>query len=553
MTYDTTDELLRVVINNKNIFSVGESGMEIINDSEPLEMIMTDETSIVFPEDNPLVITSVTPLIVDTSITQLNQSNFPTIIYITSPLTGSLPVDTGIESLTISNFPTQIEISDWDDIIDGNIQVGLLHTESDTRNIVTEETMNMLALSTDRYSHSLPFDKQFMSQAVLIYSSQYPLWSTPDEIDVLEDAESVDSVATVTDYGLEINQSIAGTHTQLCRFYTPIQGRTMFIYSFVNPHRNLEEVSWTHEFGLVDKDGNRIRIEMFFSGVVANTYIKILVDMLDQSGATTTMTILQSNFGIDMMGGTGGEDNPSGFEYKGNSSGGKFWIMTDSQYHYTFGLLSGTNLIPFHSFSLAGTVASSLLGHRLTAYRPYFKTYRETIGTATSLMWHGFTIYKDSETIATPINQSIYVLKTNSETDTFYPILIMRYRDPTEYVGNIQLKTMTMKSAINMRIQIRYGNSANSLVYTGESFVNYAGNIEYDIDADTISDTSGHVILSFVLLADEMLTVDLSDLIGWEYFNYDYAMTESSEICVEMLHSSAIPQDCTIICNFTQF
>ena len=437
--------------------------------------------------------------------------------------TQEILVDTGLTELGISSFPaTNANV----DIVAQTLPV--LQVSSGSTDIASEDTLQQIINSISAYKATNPLEEKLYSQANLIYDSNYKGINS-NSILFMEDENTSGTMSGIDDYGLRLFSIMTGsTYERLLRFFPYRGGRTLYVYTCSNVNFAAGVTTeFFHKVGLQESSSQQIFFNIYCSrdsGGVSLGFLQIVVQSTAQDLSTVVKTINQNEFNIDIIDGTG----PSGFTYESEWATQKFFILTDDNLHYTFGLINGFNLIPIHSFSQNDIVGSLSEGGRLGAHRPFYEIVASVAPASLALDFLGFSIYKD---LKINYKNSYTIIGNNTNIDGTVlgiPFLALRYRDISRYRGNIQITDLNTQSNRIRRIFIYYGTPNNPLVLVGATWSNTLGNIQYDTGATSYT-SGGNQIASFKIRAG-INNILLEDIIDWKLFGYDGDFTGRTEI-----------------------
>ena len=518
---------------------------------------------------------------VETGLTEIGISNFPSIQEIST--TQTIDVDTGLTEIGISNFPAIQEINTTQtiDVDTGLTELGISSFPTATANVdIVAQTLTDIQISSNNFVIASedtaeyinrnsnaniginPLEEKLYSQANCIYQSNYRGLTEPEDQRFYESELKVGGgTIEYSEFGLAITHLVNNEYSRYVRFFPYRDGKTLYVYTCSGPaySDDINTIFYDYEFGLEEKGGKQIkfdvRAKMNDGGIgVSNGSIRISIDMTSHSGTDVTETILQSNFNIDRIDGTGPSDeNPSGYNYFSEWASQKFYILTDNNLHYTFGLINGKNLIPVHSFSqddIKGDIAN---GSRLRPHRPYF--YSKRAGTFTGVRefdWLGFSIYKD----VTPSFTNSFTINGFQNNVTSIaegvPVIALRYRDFSKYRGNIQLARLSVNTNRVSRIKVYYGTPDDPLTITGSTFSNTVGNVEYDTAGTAVTSGTGKLVWS-IIVDSPVTRINLLEELSWRLFGYNYDMTDRTEILFTCQSLSAATGNINWDLSFYQF
>jgi hypothetical protein len=216
-----------------------------------------------------------------------------------------------------------------------------------------------------------------------------------------------------------------------------------------------------------------------------------------------------------------------------------------------FGLINGINLIPVHSYFIH---SSSSGGVVFQQKRPYVNVLNND-ASSVQVNFGGFSIYKD-------VDISLGLTKffsgsmasvppfTNPAITDSKPMFTIRYRDVTNYRGNIQPKTLSISSNRNLKVFIVYGNSSTTISLTGSTFANTIGNLSYDTAATAY--VSGGVLIYAIAIASGVTTLSLDPIIDWRLMGYNYNMSVSNQLLFSVASLSG-NANITWIFNYSEF
>ena len=321
------------------------------------------------------------------------------------------------------------------------------------------------------------------------------------------------------------------SYKRIVRFFPNIDGKNLYVFTINNISFTSgfdPGLEYNYEFGLETKNGDKVRILLEITeGSVVNSTISIIVDMYTHLLTTSvTETILQTDFNIDKIDGTGPSNtNPSGYNYFHEWASQKFFILSDNNLHYTFGLINGKNLIPIHSFSQDNIRGDFLNGSRFAAHRPYFFSERMdsiTAGFNPQFDFGGFSVYSDM----LPCYKTHHVISTfrsfAASISAEVPLIAIQLRgNGDKYRGNIELLNLNIVASRRSRIFFYYGIDGE-IMLTGSSFVNFVGNVSYDISST--SWTGGKQIHSAQIRNNRPNLINLKNIIGYQKFGYSEDM-----------------------------
>ena len=429
--------------------------------------------------------------------------------------TQTILVDTGLTELGISSFPVaNVNV----DIVAQTLSE--LQVSSGSTDVASEETLQEISNSLSAYNGTNPLEEKLYSQPNCIYQSNYKgMFSSRNQLYFEHEIGTGAYDYNHTSFGLTVFDLLAGRdYKRITTFFPYRGGKTLYVYTLSNADfPNTETTEIVYEMGLEEIGGNNVRIQANCLNTTGTSggSIDIYVTMTAQDSSTVTKSFIgASNFNIDIIDGTG----PSGFTYDPEWSNQKFFILTDDNLHYTFGLINGFNLIPIHSFSQNDVVGSLTEGSRLAAHRPYWKVITNQADSERSMDIHGFSIYKDSE-ISYKSSHTITGSNTNIDgTTNGVLFLALRYRDIARYRGNIQPISLNVESDRVRRIFIYYGSPATPVSIVGASWTSL-GNIEYDTSGTSF--TSSGATYSFQINSGNT-SISLEDIIDWKFFGYNY-------------------------------
>jgi len=488
---------------------------------------------------------------VDTGLTEIAVNNFPAIQEINT--TQTIDVDTGLTEIAISSFPV--------DNLNVNIAEQTLadiQISSNNLPIATENTLLNINRNVNPYIGINPLEEKLFSQAKCIYQSNHKGLNSVsyNTINFLENENILNTDVTYTDYGIEIDHQLTlpNLYERSVNFYTYIGGRTLYIYDFSNvDFSNLDDIIYEYEFGLRDwSQGKHLSFFITCDGTTPSTSsISIVIAGTTITGGNATETILQSQFNIDQIDGTGPSNtNPSGYNYTLNWLTNKFFILTDDKTHYTFGLINNYNLIAIHSWSQNIPVSTEPLLFR--ANRPYFLSRKLDTIQRYAFDFLGFTIYKDTlpnYKIMHNITNSKLAIDTSSVN--VYPLVSLRYANTFEYDGNIQLKDIFINTNKILRFTVIYGTAYDSIQQSatwGETI----GNLDYDIAATSYLDSSGTIINSFIVNSG-VNEISLVDIVDWKLFGYNESHSYQTQLLFGFKNLGSGTADVEYSLNFWQF
>ena len=423
-------------------------------------------------------------------------------------------VDTGLTEIGISQWPaTNMNI----DIVAQTLPS--LNIQSANKDIASEDTLQEINNSVSPYLGINPLEEKLYSKANLIYESNYRTeQETEDQYWYEVDFLSAGTSVAYTDYGLNINiTAFIGAYTRRLRFYPPIDGNTLFVYTLNSPPLDTTSVqNFNHTFGLEGLNGASIEILVGTGEQITETLRIQISGFLNDGSLASIPTISNSSFNIDTVDGNG----PSGYDFFARQSGtdgwatNKFFIFTDNHLHYTFGLINGINLIPMHSFQITSSPT------RFTAMKPVYSVLRFDSSTENPTHdWLGFSIYSN----ITDITKCFKAIFSISEEKTFTvstdePLIALRYIQLDKYLGNIQLLKFYITTEKTSYISIYYSVD-NEISLTGSTFSGSAGGvIVYDTDATAW--TGGKKIYSQRITNGEPNEIDLMKIISYQMFGY---------------------------------
>ena len=471
----------------------------------------------------------------------------------------TIQVDTGLTELGISSFP----------ITNANINISAqslpnIQIQSNNENIMTESTSTLINRNVNENIGINPFEEKLYSISKSIYKSNYRgLQESDQQLFYEAEASTGAPIILYNNYGVQANLATGETYERITRFFPYRHGKTLYTYTMSNiSFSSAFPYEFDYEFGLKERDGNRICFLVHCEGGagLGSPTISILIEMTNESGSMITQTISQSSFNIDIIDGTGpSSSNKSGYTYFGNWATNKFFILTDENLHYTFGLINGTNLIPCHSFSQNDVKGEFSEGQLFAPHRPYFRAERlDSVVGVRTFTWYGFEIYKD-----TTLSLINFINSTFSGTiagipflfpvvvTSTAPLFLIRYR-ATDYYGNVQLGTFHINTNRTCVISIIYGNDESPIVTIGGGAGTNLGNINYD--TGPTSYTSGGYVLYQSTILSGVTEFKLDDYFNtWKLFGFDQSVSTRNEILFTIASVSGAAGTADWNMNFNQF
>jgi len=519
-------------------------------------------------------ITTAQTIDVDTGLVDIAISNFPAIQEIDTAQT--INVDTGLVDIAISNFPAIQEISTAQtiDVDTGLVEIGIseypagnvsiniadqtlnaISAESAGEKIQTESSANILQMYTNKNMGINPLTENFLNKFECIYNSNYSAEELIYDKNWYESFGYAGATSVAfSDYGsMEItffNTNILNFFRQHIRFYPYIDGQTMYVYNIAGYATGgpapTDIDDHTFEFGLENSFFDKLKINVVHGIAIAGT-ISIVIEF---AAPTNTLTILQSEFNIDKLDGTGASE----FIYNNNWHTNKFFILTDNNFHFIFGLINGINFIPFHSFSQNNVVSDFSVGPRINAYRPIFTITRNDNTNnidETKIHWLGFSIYKNTA----PIYKLLHTVSNLVNIDTSIlanerPLIAFRYRTITEYIGNAQFRKMIIYTLYNFRLNFYFGFD-NNLNITGSTFANTQGNLEYDTAGTSF--TGGVLMYSIITNSVQLTEINLEKILDWKQIGFDAGFTQKNIVLITINPFDTGTSTVQYSINFSEF
>ena len=409
------------------------------------------------------------------------------------------------------------------DIVDVSANVtNVVDTSSNITNIIQTNWKQVNDASFNLYNL---FEYTYGNLNKLIYTSNYRgLQETNDQL-YFEDEDNTSTDISYAITGLDIStNALNDSYKRITRFFTPNTGKSLYIISLTSDHKTTfttEEILF--EFGLENFDqDSTLKFQVNINSDGTSGYIKLQIVLLNASASpeTPTRDISQNEFNIDIIDGTG----ISGFTYESRWHNQSFFILTDDNLSYIFGLSNGYKLIPVHSFNLAAEYEVFPIGGRTDAYRPFYSlTRNDSNGTSVSYCISNMSIFKDTELVYG--TQNTIDSSRNDISINELPILSTRYFDVTKYRGNIQLYQLAIYTSKISRLKIYYGRNTD-LTLTTPTWTQ-ENNIAYDFSSNTFS---GGTEIYSTLLKTEINIIDLISIIDYKLFGYDNDLSNSNII-----------------------
>lgn len=387
---------------------------------------------------------------------------------------------------------------------------------------------------------SSPNMESLLSELKIIYNSNYRGLQETDDQEYFE----TDGGSAFKTYspqgGLIIDLMELDNYKRICRFFTYLGGRTLYVFNTSNPSFSAND-QFLQFYGLEEKLGHQIRFKLSaqFSGI---STIEIIIDSTSNLGIKITKTITQAEFNVDKIDGTG----ISQFTYEPHYQNTKLFILTDDNTFYIFGVLSNNRLIPIHHFIQNEITAATTNGSRFGHHRAYMDFEREDGNISVNLISNlGLTIYKDT---LPSYNSSITIIDNFTVSSSNDPFMAIQFVDITKYRGNVQIRTFTSHCNKPFLIRIYLGRDSN-LSITGGSFTQLR-NIEYNT---TMTSFSGGVLIYSFLIPEGFASTDLTEFLDWKLFSYDLNMTVSNVLLFTANELAAGQDSFDFTLNLSQF
>lgn len=404
----------------------------------------------------------------------------------------------------------------------GGVDVG-------TQRVVIASDQPILELS-DVYPHSF-------QNFTLIHNSNYAkLENTDNEYyEAILSAGFISPVITKTGY-LFTFSNITDEFVHYSRFHSS-GSKLLYLFSFSSGvFDGISSRQITSNIGLDSVLSNTLmRAHFLFVLADANlgtSKINIVIYSRDLTGTVQIDTIVQENFNIDKIDGTG----KSGFNLNLNFASQEFWILHSGN-ELLFGLKFHDVYIPIHSFNgeKLNITATSSTGLDLPQnYRYRIQAVRDDNESGDLYInFHHVKILSDSANIYYNTYQVDNTLLITDLLET--PIFTIGFLDGLSDYGNITLTELQIHSDKLCKLNIRRGRN-NDLVLVG-SIPTMKNNIEYDISATSYS-TSG-IIIQTIIIESGLTTIDLSKYIDWRLFGYNnnYSFSDLVSFSIQNLET----------------
>lgn len=373
------------------------------------------------------------------------------------------------------------------------------------------------------------FDNTYGNLPKLVYTSNYRgLQETNDQL-YFEDESNNSVTVSYENSGLElIFNALNDNYKRITRFFAPHTGKSLYIISLTADHIDTNAKEMLFEFGLESFDTlSTLKFKIIINSD-GSGYINIeLTPYKADNTAGTVRDISQNDFNIDPIDGTG----ISEFTYENRWHNQSFFILTDDNLSYIFGLSNGKKLIPVHSFNLADEYALFPAGGRTGAYRMFYYLNRnDALGDDIRYMISSVRIFKDTNIVyhtSNSIDNSLNSIASLTET----PIVSVKYFDTTKYRGNVQLNKLAIYTDKIARIKAYYGRSTD-LTLTTATWTQLS-NVSYDFSANMFG---GGTEIYSTLIKTETNIIDLIENINYKFFGYDYDISNENIILFTYEH-----------------